>query len=212
MFEKDHSLGLEINMIQTNQLVQLPLLATDVAKAIEEDKILSQVYQLIQEGWPEDKLEVDKTLQPYFSRQLQLTIQNGCILNGLQVVIPQILRKDVLAELHKAHIGIVERKSVAKTYVWWPSINVDIENCIHECKYCQLHRNNPVKALSHPWDVPKHPWERVHIDFPGPFKGHVWLILVDALTKWLEVIQMSTTSSEHTVVVLRSLFTRYGLP
>ena len=105
VFEKDHSLELEINMIQTNQLTQLPLLATDVAKAIKEDKILSQVYQFIQEGWPEDKVEVDKVLQPYFSRQLQLTIQNGCILNGLQVVIPQILRKDVLAELHKAHIG-----------------------------------------------------------------------------------------------------------
>ena len=91
MFKKDHSLELEINMIQTNQLTQLPLLATDVAKAIKEDKILSQVYQLIQEGWPEDKLEVDKALQPYFSRQLQLTVQNGCILNGLQVVISQIL-------------------------------------------------------------------------------------------------------------------------
>ena len=123
MFKKDHSLELEINMIQTNQLTQLPLLATDVAKAIKEDKILSQVYQLIQEGWPEDKLEVDKTLQPYFSRQLQLTIQNGCILNGLQVVIPQILRKVVLAELYKAHIGIVKMKSVARMYVWWPNMN-----------------------------------------------------------------------------------------
>jgi len=49
------------------------------------------------------------------------------------VVIPQILRKDVLAELHKAHIGIVKMKSVARIYVWWPSMNEDIECCIHEC-------------------------------------------------------------------------------
>jgi len=35
MFEKDHNLELEINMIQTNQLTQLPLLATDAAKAIK---------------------------------------------------------------------------------------------------------------------------------------------------------------------------------
>ena len=140
MFEKDHSLELEINMIQTNQLTQLPLLITDVAKAIKEDKILSQVYQLIQKGWPENKLEVDKALQPYFSRQLQLTVQNGCILNGLQVIIPQILKKDVLAELHKAHIMLVKMKSVARMYVWWPSMNENIECCIHECKHCQLQR------------------------------------------------------------------------
>ena len=91
-------------------------------------------------------------------------------------------------------------------------MNEDIARCIYECKHCQLHRNNPVKAPSHPWDAPKHPWERVHIDFAGPFKGHMWLILVDALTKWPEVIQMSTTTSERTVEVLRSLFARYGLP
>ena len=40
----------------------------------------------------------------------------------------------------------------------------------------------------------------------------MWLVLVDALTKWPEVIQMSTTSSERTIEVLRSLFARYGIP
>ena len=38
------------------------------------------------------------------------------------------------------------------------------------------------------------------------------LILVDAFTKWPEVIQMSSTSSERTIEILRSLFTRYGIP
>jgi len=123
-----------------------------------------------------------------------------------------IQQSSYLAELHKAHMGIVKMKSVARMYVWWPSMNEDIERSIHECKHCQLQRKNPVNVPSHPWDAPKHPWERVHIDFTGPFKGHMWLILVDALTKWLEVIKMSTTSSEHTVEVLRLLFARYGLP
>ena len=30
----------------------------------------------------------------------------------------------------------------------------------------------------------------------------MWLILVDAITKWPEVIQMSSTSNEHTVGIL----------
>ena len=71
---------------------------------------------------------------------------------------------------------------------------------------------DPAKALNHPWKKPSNPWERIHIDFAGPFKGHVWLILVDAFTKWPDVIEMSSTSSERTIEILRSLFTRYGIP
>ena len=40
----------------------------------------------------------------------------------------------------------------------------------------------------------------------------MWLILVAALTKWPEVVQMSSTSSECTIEVLRSMFSRYGIP
>ena len=42
------------------------------------------------------------------------------------------------------------------------------------------------------------------MDFAGPSKGKMFLILVDGHSKWPEVIEMSTTTSE--------LFARYGLP
>ena len=54
--------------------------------------------------------------------------------------------------------------------------------------------------------------EPMGVNSHGPFKGHMWLILVDALTKWPEIIQISTTSSKRTIEVLRSLFARYGIP
>ena len=59
-----------------------------------------------------------KVLHSDFVRRLQLTIQSGCILNGLQVVIPSSLRTAVMTELHEAHTGIVKMKSVARMYVW----------------------------------------------------------------------------------------------
>ena len=40
----------------------------------------------------------------------------------------------------------------------------------------------------------------------------MWLILVDASTKWPEVVQISSTSSERSIEVLRSLFSRYRIP
>ena len=177
-----------------------PLRTTDVAKATKVDTILSQVQHFIQQGWPKGKSLLEKPLHP---RRLQLTVQSGCILNG---VIP---RKVVLSELHEAHTGIVKMKSVAQMYVWWPTVNQDIEDCTRQCHHCQRFKRDPAKAPNHPWEQPKDPWERLHIDFAGPFKGSMWLILVDTLTKWPEVVQMSSTSSERTIEVLRLLFSRY---
>ncbi|KAF7686487.1 hypothetical protein C0J45_22906 [Silurus meridionalis] len=64
----------------------------------------------------------------------------------------------------------------------------------------------------HPWECPSTPWQRVHVDFAGPFMDSMFLIAVDAHSKWPEVVLMKTTTSEKTVSVLRSIFSRNGLP
>lgn len=38
------------------------------------------------------------------------------------------------------------------------------------------------------------------------------LVVVDAHSKWPEVVMMPSTTSQLTIDVLRSLFSRYGLP
>ena len=134
------------------------------------------------------------------------------MLNGLQVVIPTMMRDAVMAELHDTHAGMVKTKSVARMHFWWPGISNDIEQCIRQCEKCQVFKNDPGRAPLHPWEAPSQAWERVHIDFAGPFKGTMWMIIVDAFSKWPEVIQMTTTTAEKTVEILRSLFSRYGLP
>ena len=51
--EQDHRESSKLNLIRTVQLEQLPLKATDIAKATEKDPVLAQVYPFIQCGWPE---------------------------------------------------------------------------------------------------------------------------------------------------------------
>ena len=51
------------------------------------------------------------------------------------------------------------------------------------------------------------------IDFAGPFEGTMWLIVINAATKWPEVIKMNNDSTaEQTIEILRSLSSRFGLP
>ena len=50
------------------------------------------------------------------------------------------------------------------------------------------------------------------INFAGYFLGHMFLLVLDAYSKWLEDFLMPTTTSNKTIKILKSLFARYGLP
>ena len=122
------------------------------------------------------------------------------------------LQKEVLDELHRDHLGIVRMKNKARSHVWWPGIDLDIESIVRSSLPCQSVRNTAPTAPLHPWLWPTKPWRRVHIDFAGPFLNRMFLLAVDAHSKWPEVIEMSNTTSSKTTDELRRLFATYGLP
>jgi len=102
-------------------------------------------------------------------------------------------------------------KALARIHVWWPSIDKYIEHHANQCIPCQQNSREPVKAPIHTWEVPRKPWTYLHIDFAGPFEGSMWLIVMDATSKWPEMIKMnSKTTAEHTIDVMRTLFSGLG--
>ena len=68
----------------------------------------------------------------------------------------------------------------------------------------------PPVAPLHPWVWPFRPWQRVHLDFASLFQGCMFLIGVDAYSKWPEVKVMSTTTVSKTLDVLSEWFASYG--
>ena len=118
----------------------------------------------------------------------------------------------MLKTLHEGHPGIQRMKAVARSYMWWNGLDQEIEKQAKSCKPCQEHKPNPPAAPLHIWQWPTTPMKRIHIDFAGPFQGKMFFIMVDAHSKWPEVIIMSSTTSEKTIEALSSFFTRYGLP
>ena len=71
---------------------------------------------------------------------------------------------------------------------------------------------SPPKAPVHPWEWLAQPWSRLHLDFAGPFLGHMYLILVDAYSKWLTVEVMNSITAEKTIQKLRTIFAAHGIP
>ena len=117
-----------------------------------------------------------------------------------------------MQELHEGHPGIVRVKSLARLHVWWPKLDQSIASVVRDCTKCQLTRNKPQIAPLHPWDWPDTPWQRIHIDFAGPFVNKMFLVVVDSHSKWLEEEIMPSVNSESTIETLRNMFARYGVP
>ena len=171
--------------------------------------MLSRVVEYTMTGWADDE---NPAIQTYYQRRNELTVEDGCLLWGIRVLIPGSLRERVLQELHEGHPGIVRMKSLAQLHVWWPKLDQSIASVVRDCAKCQLTRNKPQIASLHPWDWPDTPWQRIHIDFDGPFVNKIFLVVVDSHSKWLEVEIMPSVTSESTIERLRYMFARYGVP
>lgn len=103
-------------------------------------------------------------------------------------------------------------KAYARSYVWWPGIDKEIELCVAQCEKCQLHQKAPPKATSPTWDRPTVPWDTIHLDFAGPVDGQVYLVVVDAYSKWLEVRAVRNMTSSTVICELRNIFATFGIP
>ena len=103
--------------------------------ATQADPVLLKVHLYTQRGWPND---VNPELKPYATHHYELTVEAGCLLWGMRVIIPDLCRKDVLCELHTSHPGIVKMNSLARVYVWWPGNDKCIEQLVRECEFVKV--------------------------------------------------------------------------
>uniref|UniRef100_A0A131XQ90 RNA-directed DNA polymerase n=1 Tax=Ixodes ricinus TaxID=34613 RepID=A0A131XQ90_IXORI len=161
-----------------------PLRATDIADLTKKDAVLSRVKNWILSGWPSTKVD---TYAAYEVRKAELSLHRDCILWGSRVVIPEAARKAVLELLHANHPGMTAMKASARSLMWWPKMDQEIEDFVRRCDRCQSNRQSDAKAPVHFWIKPDQPWSRLQIDFAGPVKGEVFLVVVDAYSNWAEL-------------------------
>ena len=114
--------------------------------------------------------------------------------------------------LHGSHPGMAKMKSLARSYLWWPGMDKNIEECVKQCDVCQQTRKDPPAAPLPPWVWPDKPWTRVHIDYAGPLEGKMFLLITDAHSKWVEIHATSSSTSSITIELLRKTFASLGLP
>ena len=122
-------------------------------------------------------------LKPYWCRKTELSFHDDYLLWGSRIIIPPPGREVVLGELHAKYPAISRMKTLARLFVWWPGMDGDTVKTVQSCHTCQQYRPAPPPAPLQPSKWPSHPWT------------HMFLVVVDAYLKWLEVFQMPAATS-----------------
>lgn len=113
------------------------------------------------------------------------------------------LGTDTLAMLHDGHLGISAVQSMPRIRVYWYNINKDILDFVQNCIRHQGSRRNEEKFPLFLWSLPSKSWTLLNIDFSGPLQNKMWLVVVDAYSRWLEA---NATTSRNRITTLLEKF------
>lgn len=130
-----------------------------------------------------------------------------------RIVVPELLRDQVLRIAHEGHIGVRMMKLHLRGVVWWPKMDFAVEAFIKKCRGCILvAAPEPPEPMVRK-DIPNGPWEDIAIDFLGPLpNGQTLLVAVDYYSRYIEVCDMKQISAKETIDQLSTIFSRFGIP
>ncbi|CAK9303030.1 unnamed protein product [Gordionus sp. m RMFG-2023] len=129
--------------------------------------------------------------------EMELSLIKDCLFKENRIIIPKNIRKEIIQELHKGHLGAGKTKLLARDYLWWPGLNSEIDQEVRNCDTYNKYADNP-HNVQNPWETAVKVFERVHIDF-SQFEDSNFLVCVDALSKFPIIRRMRDITTESTI-------------
>ena len=162
---------------------------------------------VLRDHWPETaKTEYSSF---YIERHSFSVVQDILLFAG-RLVIPSILRKEILDRLHQGHQGIVKTRALARSTVWWPGLSKDVASVVQSCPECELYRREHPQPLI-PTPTPRSEWTHVASDL-FEWEGEDYLLIVDYYSRWFEISHLKSISSAAVINGCKSIFARMGIP
>ena len=183
----------------------------DIVKAgMMKDKEMKLLSKLV---ISHNKVECQKKLPEYHNIFDDLTVIDGVVMKGNQLVIPKSLRADVIGLSHEGHQYIDKTLSLLRQSCWFPKMRKDVCDYVNSCLAClaAIPRNTPVPL--EPNLLPERAWQNVHADFKGPIAGQYYFhVLIDQFSKYPEVDILTSTSFRKLRPKLDRIFSAQGIP
>ena len=183
----------------------------EMQEATKSDVILKQLMKMIKQGWPDKYKSVPLCLQPFFAVRDELSIQDGIVLKGTKVVIPESLQPRLIQQGHKGHPGIPRTTQRLKDIVFWPTIALDVEDALKKCATCNSMSSHQAKQSMIVPPVPDLPWTDISADIMEWNNSH-YLVVVDSYSGWFELDVLTSMTSKSIISRLKRQFATHGIP
>ena len=185
-----------------------PAKQAEIRHLTSTDPVMKTLSEIIHGGWPENIKDLSVDVRTYWSFRDELSMQNGIILKGNQVIIPDQLRHNILEQLHASHQGIDKTKKLARECVFWSGMPKSVENICASCHLCQkmLHQQTPQPL--HPHERPMPPWVKVGSDI-FTIGSNNFLIISDHFSRYPVVKKLSASA---TISATKEAFSILGTP
>ena len=186
----------------------------EIRMETKNDSTLRRLMTHIVNGFPTSIQELHQEVRPYWSFGDELSIEDGILLKGSRVVIPSSLQESYLDKIHEGHQGITRCTQHAKSSIYWPGINKDIENKVKMCSTCQEHGNSQSKEplMSVIEEIPNVVWHTLGTDLF--YMDHQeYLIIADYKSKFPIVEKLNGNSScKYVANITEKIFSIFGVP
>ena len=185
----------------------------EIQQATQADDELALLKHTIMLGWPNNIKEIPQVLHPYWTFCEELTIEDGLILKGTQIVIPNKKCETMLKQIHDSHLELTKCKLHAKQSVYWPGLNDQLEQLVLNCPLCLKYSRSKKKHDTHcalGQEVPVFPWTKLTTDI-FHFEGNSYLLLVD-YTSFPIMRKLKSMTAQHIADHIKQIFAKYGWP
>ena len=132
------------DLFQVHTITYLPVSMEKLAEFCVETgkgKALQKLKETVINGWPEHKQDVDLSIREYWSMRDEINLQDGLLLKGVRLIVPTLLRPEMLKKIHENHLGIEKCKKRARDVLYWPGMNGQITELVTSCCTCLQFRN-----------------------------------------------------------------------
>ena len=180
--------------------------------ATSNDPVLKDLLSVVRNGWPEQCSALPRKLHPFWTLRHYIGIEDGILIKGQQIIVPEAVQNEVLAQLHNhSHQGIEKTQALARRCACWPNINKDIAERVGSCTTCNTFKNSQPPEPMYVRDVPSAPWEILASDL-FQCNGKTYLLVCDYFSKYFIVRQLTNETAMCVIKHLKSIFSEHGIP
>ena len=127
------------------------------------------------------------------------------------VIVPAAMRNQMMAITHATHIGVEGCIRRARENMFWPHMSTELKEYISKCDICMAHCDMPSKEPLQQHDFVIHLWSKVGADLYDLHRRTL-LVVCDYYSNFIEVESIQEVTTRGVSKVLKTMFSRYGIP